>query len=916
VGYLRVHQLLHGYKNGHELLAGSVKLSEKDSELVARLSDLSGTLQTSSQFYPYLTVYPLPSRGHYAIARTWLDEDAPRSGCVLTHTILVSTADWNSDAVHIVDIEACLSRPIRAQTDRYMTPLIVEMSERKLPIVQSTPVAEIEGFVAKYFGEGMRPVVWFRDSDPAELLLSIMVRLWPNLRMNFAACTLSLQPRSLPGEPFDLLFAPTSAYSRFARVARENLIETSKLSRSDSKLEPWVSALAQAISHSQVLPVPADWPDFEQALGAEPTAIRWLYLLNDLRARTSESPMAALGVMDVVETLCPEPGAKPELKTIIAESAVSAGDRFFDVDQTFAFYQLVCERLSHQAYCKIGDHIFDALSHRVESKTLGNVEEGLSSYELLRTKSRDDSRPLQAFREGIIRALLAASASFSPELIALHNHDAVAVDIVPANPLIAEGYLRLNGQGGLSADGDVARWLSLAKQPVDWLAFAQLVVRLSAGLDDIIISEIFPHLTAREVELLLHGVSAQTLDDEVVSGAIETLLASRHSLIVRRWAAKLCDVSEGAAHIAGATFELSSSGLSELLKDAAFTKRGQLAVFAEMILRVPEGSNSSWLRDVVSETPNLFSSLLSAAAEGSPRAARALSRMLPDIALIAPEWILSTIEPLDQLTPSSLFGASCSLVIRSAFVWILRGRLGNDVFDRVAASPKIARWIYSVDGSWLAGILASETHREKDATSRAWSWLATAPEPFYRSRSVVTITLVGQLCRQTSGLWSRQVENNWRDILERADGFCEARFSLRHSVQALEFAFGNTQLPLAGVVRRAFPVVYNAVAEQSPIADEADSLFSYDWDRAKALRKNLVEAFYRSDWAPGDLALTAQSSFGLRKLFKRVWRKWHGEAYVGRIIRDLGSRTEPDAAACKLELASFASNSDFYEPWD
>ncbi|XUJ36588.1 hypothetical protein ACQ5SK_18540 [Bradyrhizobium japonicum] len=54
----QIHQLLHGYRNGHELLAGSVKLPPGDAELVARLSDLSGTLQSDVRFQPYVTIYP------------------------------------------------------------------------------------------------------------------------------------------------------------------------------------------------------------------------------------------------------------------------------------------------------------------------------------------------------------------------------------------------------------------------------------------------------------------------------------------------------------------------------------------------------------------------------------------------------------------------------------------------------------------------------------------------------------------------------------------------------------------------------------------------------------------------------------------------------------------------------------------
>jgi len=60
---IQVHQLLHGYRSGHGQIAASVRLPERDSELVTRLSDLSGSLSSGLQLDSYLTVYPLPSRG-------------------------------------------------------------------------------------------------------------------------------------------------------------------------------------------------------------------------------------------------------------------------------------------------------------------------------------------------------------------------------------------------------------------------------------------------------------------------------------------------------------------------------------------------------------------------------------------------------------------------------------------------------------------------------------------------------------------------------------------------------------------------------------------------------------------------------------------------------------------------------------
>ena len=77
-------QQLHGYRHGHELLSGTLRLPPRDQDLVDRLSDVAGPLGPGERFAPYLTCYPLLSLTHYVVARTWQDLTAPRAGCVRT----------------------------------------------------------------------------------------------------------------------------------------------------------------------------------------------------------------------------------------------------------------------------------------------------------------------------------------------------------------------------------------------------------------------------------------------------------------------------------------------------------------------------------------------------------------------------------------------------------------------------------------------------------------------------------------------------------------------------------------------------------------------------------------------------------------------------------------------------------------
>ena len=90
LGTLQIHQTLHGYAEGHRELAGSVQLKPHDAKTVLVLSDIaSAGLRIGS--HGYLTGYPLPDSGYYALARTWAASEI-KSGAKIAPTDDVTTA--------------------------------------------------------------------------------------------------------------------------------------------------------------------------------------------------------------------------------------------------------------------------------------------------------------------------------------------------------------------------------------------------------------------------------------------------------------------------------------------------------------------------------------------------------------------------------------------------------------------------------------------------------------------------------------------------------------------------------------------------------------------------------------------------------------------------------------------------------
>ena len=85
--------MLHGYRQGHNYLQGSIILSSShDMDKIATLSDWSEYVGIDNR-RDYITGYPLDESPYYVIAKTWYAEGMRRPGCVWTHSLLISKND-------------------------------------------------------------------------------------------------------------------------------------------------------------------------------------------------------------------------------------------------------------------------------------------------------------------------------------------------------------------------------------------------------------------------------------------------------------------------------------------------------------------------------------------------------------------------------------------------------------------------------------------------------------------------------------------------------------------------------------------------------------------------------------------------------------------------------------------------------
>ena len=93
---IRLHQMLHGYKFGHNYIQGSIVLpSYHDMDKIATLSDWSEYVGIDNR-RDYITAYPLEESPYYVVSKTWYADTMRRPGCVWTHSLLIQEEDLNN----------------------------------------------------------------------------------------------------------------------------------------------------------------------------------------------------------------------------------------------------------------------------------------------------------------------------------------------------------------------------------------------------------------------------------------------------------------------------------------------------------------------------------------------------------------------------------------------------------------------------------------------------------------------------------------------------------------------------------------------------------------------------------------------------------------------------------------------------
>lgn len=225
-----IDQTLHGYADGHQLLASSVDLTSEQQSQLLIMSDLSGPAFRSG-YESYLTGYPIPNSGFYCIARTWFAPELPRPGCVWTQTFLIRIEDL-ARISNFDQFNQLFLRPNNSfELDWYHHRVVLDPNSAPPP----RPLSEVSPVLRALYGTNKKIVMASEGADKFEsLVLAIFEQQWPRLRRNFRFCTGAL---SLRDTEFDLSISPPEATHSLSDAG---LVISERALRSPPPEEEWL----------------------------------------------------------------------------------------------------------------------------------------------------------------------------------------------------------------------------------------------------------------------------------------------------------------------------------------------------------------------------------------------------------------------------------------------------------------------------------------------------------------------------------------------------------------------------------------------------------------------------------------------------------------------------------------------------
>lgn len=875
---IRLHQCVHGYARGHELLAASIQLPAEDRDEVLRLSDLSG-IPIAPQLPPYLTAYPLPSRNFYALAKTWGDDQAPRDGCVLTHTLLVPWTEWTR-GYSARTLSAFFRRPIREALDDFRSPVetaAARGSEGPYWDARLQPSFERE-FTRRYFAQGVSPIIWPIDDggEYATIVLRLLDILWPTLRGEHTSCSYALQPRRSGNRPTDLMFVPRRALGRFSNLpdtsilGREASIDQPRDARETVMIERVVKLLlGDADSHG--------WPrlrELRELLPSDPRSLLRVAMLDDLDARGKSTPSALVAALDVWSALAPFPDAAVEAKDDAVHRAISriaeeAPSRRIDLLVS------VAERLAKSAF-RLQEGARKEVTDALRT-ALSQCRQDILSALLSRTQ------PPRELVAAVASSFAVSDQAISSDIVSIAGADKNLLQSVfeyePTLPrrVLVEAIESGSAQQINKSLQNIESWLSACPEPIARRSFASLSDQPAILHREGVLSNV--SAVVGEAELFSFLSLPRLSDTPLQSFVFDSMLPAvrRNLASSREWYRR-----EGVNTAVDAKLFVSTLSTQEDVLQVATSALAHTGAGALLDALAERRIRGEWAVEEIDGL--LFVSLIKAAGAGLLDGSDSFIKFMRAVpsATIAANVSIESVRAIDDARlRRRVLGRS----VEAIFEAFLQGGVAEEA---------LTDWIEELASS--AAGSAGEVRQTVDRGLKAlrsggnslarWRLLRAVSSRFLSVDPAGVAQSIGVVFADSRHDLSDTHIHEWERLLSdaKANGASDI---LAVATTSLALALGQPTLPLGTIVVATFAPVYRSLPERrrAPLLFSMWDVFN-DWDRRRDARRELIAAFLHSSWSPGDLALAAEAAGALDKVVSDLVDA-RSERYLERVVATL-----------------------------
>ena len=343
-----IQQTLHGYREGHRLLAASTNLPSKTEQTMAVLSDLSGHGLVHG-FDEYLTGYPLPELGAYALSKTWYAPEMPRPGCVWTHTLLIPFAMLGNAQ----SLQMFVSLFVRPRVDDYKefrNPQGTSIDDHHVgrDELSKKMVAQCGDVLCKLYEFPDEPIL-VPVSSPSvaeRVFLELWSQQWPRLRRNFTFCTGAISGRRMNGREFDLQGVPDKRTDDVLRTVSNSVVAKLEVELSTLEVGGWCAVAIDDLSGSSTALRSFLFEFGVEAGGGRRDFIPMTHLFLALNSKLSDPigglikslgvvfPSPSMGVKLKSKLLAREVGTEVMRKPDVPlQIVLNVGENIFDIDE-------------------------------------------------------------------------------------------------------------------------------------------------------------------------------------------------------------------------------------------------------------------------------------------------------------------------------------------------------------------------------------------------------------------------------------------------------------------------------------------------------------------------------------------------------------------------------------------------------